>query len=260
MRYRIEVDVNKPILAGFFLERRERQPTWIGLKYEKLPNICYKCGVLNHETRSCTNMTEKQGPDFGAWLKAEDRSEFLLQWRENRALDDGLVDPMTQTPMSIDSVTYNKENDKEERLFQGIGKSAMETGEEWSTIQDNSQVKITRFQEEGDLGSGALKQVVKVCGSGLMDRRKEIERMGRINGPGNITGTNKKMAQMKRRSEGSLEEGWIAGKRKRLGGESVRDLANGRMETEEEVQERVDVCNQNTEVEAECAEHLRRKQ
>lgn len=53
LRYRIEIDINTPLVTGFFLDRRGRKPTWVSLKYERLPTICFKCGVLSHETREC---------------------------------------------------------------------------------------------------------------------------------------------------------------------------------------------------------------
>lgn len=89
MRYRIEIDVHKPLLTGFFLERIGRPPTWISLKYERLPNICFKCGVFSHDTRSCNinQSTTKTNTEFGSWLRAEDRSEFVPRWPECDAVE-----------------------------------------------------------------------------------------------------------------------------------------------------------------------------
>lgn len=76
-RLRIEIDTAKPILTGLFLRRLNRKPTWIYLKYEKLPNVCYRCGMLNHDTRhykSAASSTEKL---YDGWLKAEEQSTFI---------------------------------------------------------------------------------------------------------------------------------------------------------------------------------------
>lgn len=82
LRYRIELDVTKPILTGFFLERNGRKPTWIDLKYENLPNVCFKCGVLTHDTRSCKRLSDNLENEYGMWLKTKERAEFIPQWPE----------------------------------------------------------------------------------------------------------------------------------------------------------------------------------
>lgn len=77
LRYRIEIDVTRPIIPGFFLERIGKELTWISLKYEKLPILCFKCGVLTHDTRSCKVSSKTTNKDFGIWLKAEERNEYV---------------------------------------------------------------------------------------------------------------------------------------------------------------------------------------
>lgn len=39
VRFRIAMDITKPILPGFFLERMVRKHIWVPLKYVKLPNV-----------------------------------------------------------------------------------------------------------------------------------------------------------------------------------------------------------------------------
>lgn len=62
---RISMDMMKPILPGLFLKRIGRKPLWISMKYEKLPNVCYKCGRLNHETKNCKEMNINLERKFG---------------------------------------------------------------------------------------------------------------------------------------------------------------------------------------------------
>lgn len=57
MRYRVEIDTTKPILPEMFLRRINRKLIWIYLKYERLLNICYKCGIMKHEMRQCKELT-----------------------------------------------------------------------------------------------------------------------------------------------------------------------------------------------------------
>lgn len=44
MRVKLELDVTKAILPGLFLTRPNRNPTWVSMKYERLPLVCFQCG------------------------------------------------------------------------------------------------------------------------------------------------------------------------------------------------------------------------
>lgn len=51
LKYRVKVDTSKPLLPGFFLRRSGRKQIWVYMKYERLPNICFHCGKMTHDTR-----------------------------------------------------------------------------------------------------------------------------------------------------------------------------------------------------------------
>lgn len=77
-RIRIEVDYTKPLLPGVFLPCPNLNDLWIGLKYEKIYEICYKCGIITHEEKLCQGDTfylqNPHGVTFfatGSWLKPE---------------------------------------------------------------------------------------------------------------------------------------------------------------------------------------------
>ena len=48
----------------------------MSFKYERLPNICYWCGCLNHGDRDCDLWVESEGSltkesqAYGAWIRA----------------------------------------------------------------------------------------------------------------------------------------------------------------------------------------------
>ncbi|KAL9662854.1 hypothetical protein QQ045_027689 [Rhodiola kirilowii] len=52
-RFRLEIEVDKPILHGVFLAEEDREPVWIDYKYERLPMLCFKCERLTHESNKC---------------------------------------------------------------------------------------------------------------------------------------------------------------------------------------------------------------
>lgn len=53
LRIQIELDVLKLLMPGFFLPRKNLPHIWINFKYEKIANICYRCGIITHKDSSC---------------------------------------------------------------------------------------------------------------------------------------------------------------------------------------------------------------
>ncbi|KAF2305927.1 hypothetical protein GH714_008918 [Hevea brasiliensis] len=77
LRIRAEIHLDLPIKSGFYNSKADDTIEWIRLKYEKLPNVCYSCGLIGHIGRDCKNIeacVEKEQPKtmksmFGPWLK-----------------------------------------------------------------------------------------------------------------------------------------------------------------------------------------------
>jgi hypothetical protein len=78
IRLRIEIDISRPLNPGFFLPRPGLNDLWISLKYERLPEFCFSCGVIGHDCRFCgttqTKLKNQYGMKFiafGQWLCSE---------------------------------------------------------------------------------------------------------------------------------------------------------------------------------------------
>lgn len=54
----------------------------MSFKYERLPYLCYKCGILGHLNKNCSvkePVTQKiLGDLYGLWLKAEVEAALLI--------------------------------------------------------------------------------------------------------------------------------------------------------------------------------------
>lgn len=77
------MDVGKPIMSGLFLKRDGLKPAWVSFKYEKLPIVCYKCGRLAHDTKSCKIIINKKEQSYGSRLRAEDPSQNIPIWTDS---------------------------------------------------------------------------------------------------------------------------------------------------------------------------------
>nr|POE93141.1 hypothetical protein CFP56_40295 [Quercus suber] len=74
----VDVDISKPLIPRVFLPWPKLSDLWISLKYEKIANVCYKCGLIGHDEKFCHDecfvLENPHGISFraaGPWLRAE---------------------------------------------------------------------------------------------------------------------------------------------------------------------------------------------
>ena len=76
IRVRVAVDVTKPLCRGRMITWDQGRDNWVSFMYERLPNICYWCGLLSHDDKECEMwLRSKDGlsaeeQQFGPWLRA----------------------------------------------------------------------------------------------------------------------------------------------------------------------------------------------
>ncbi|KAL9679353.1 hypothetical protein QQ045_017211 [Rhodiola kirilowii] len=80
LRVRIELSVDEPIRRGLLLQFPDGEPDqWITFRYERLPNVFFRCGQLTHVTSRCgSNDRDLCGKRFGPWLRAESKVQVEL--------------------------------------------------------------------------------------------------------------------------------------------------------------------------------------
>ena len=61
MRLRVAVDISKPMCRGQKITMANGKEGWVSFKYERLPNICYWCGMLTHSDRDCLLWEKSRG-------------------------------------------------------------------------------------------------------------------------------------------------------------------------------------------------------
>ena len=77
LRVRVHLDVNKRLVRGKKITVEGGEGKWVNFKYERLPNFCYRCGLLNHTFKDCPengeerSRTEDEELQYGAWLRGD---------------------------------------------------------------------------------------------------------------------------------------------------------------------------------------------
>ncbi|KAF4357903.1 hypothetical protein G4B88_027787 [Cannabis sativa] len=71
VRFQVNIQLNKPIMVGVFLPMEEGVCLWCYFKYENLPCVCYKCGVVGHKESRCRRKRRMIADDFNRTERLE---------------------------------------------------------------------------------------------------------------------------------------------------------------------------------------------
>lgn len=86
LRFRIDIEMGKPIQAGYFLRNNSDDEHWVQFKYERLGDFCCKCGMLDHITGRCSfaklatimSVDGATAQLYGLWIKSEHGGDLLF--------------------------------------------------------------------------------------------------------------------------------------------------------------------------------------
>lgn len=71
IRIRVKMDISKPLRRGFIIKLGGGLKVWCPVQYEKLPDFCFRCGVIGHLKRECVSLTgigENETDPYRFWL------------------------------------------------------------------------------------------------------------------------------------------------------------------------------------------------
>ena len=77
LRVRVAIDVSEPLCRGRRVEFDEDKEGWMSFTYERMPNLCYWCGLLMHDEKDCAIWLRSKGTlsssdqQFGPWIRAD---------------------------------------------------------------------------------------------------------------------------------------------------------------------------------------------
>ena len=61
MQVRVTLDLNLPLCHGRVITLADGGKSWVAFKYERLPNLCYWCGRLDHDDKNCELWIQSKG-------------------------------------------------------------------------------------------------------------------------------------------------------------------------------------------------------
>jgi hypothetical protein len=73
IKIKVGINVHKPIPSGIHVANPTDGTTWVDFRYERLPQMCFKCGLVGHADTSCRHRaleTDTLAP-LGPWITAQ---------------------------------------------------------------------------------------------------------------------------------------------------------------------------------------------
>ena len=70
------IDITRPLCRGRIISLGFNDDRFVSFKYERLPNICYWCGMVSHDDKDCPLWLSSKGSlkvkdqQFGHWIRA----------------------------------------------------------------------------------------------------------------------------------------------------------------------------------------------
>ncbi|TXG52368.1 hypothetical protein EZV62_021537 [Acer yangbiense] len=126
MRVRIRMDITKPLKRCLRVDiMGDGTETIMILRYERLPNHCFKCGLIDHSTAeckeegSCSLVNGKEELPYGMWLRASgsqrksnyarNRGPFFPPAKIGNDLSDRVINSMSEPDQSQQQGTIDGE-------------------------------------------------------------------------------------------------------------------------------------------------------
>ncbi|XP_040932053.1 uncharacterized protein [Gossypium hirsutum] len=143
MRLKVKIDISKPLrrVVKFVSDAGEEM---IGvIKYERLPDFCYLCGLIGHTTRRCQNnragdVIEDSNLQYGSWM----RVPFVNPTQDRNRRRNG-VEIVKENANTTADKEESQTNSKVESGYSGL-KSNEKEGEEASITTSPVEQRINK--------------------------------------------------------------------------------------------------------------------
>ncbi|KAJ1406666.1 Zinc finger, CCHC-type [Sesbania bispinosa] len=122
IRTLVEIDSLKPLLPGITVGSKKDGLSWVDFKYERLPQFCYKCGLIGHEEDHCSietiivSVDDQDVQEFGPWMRASQVGLSVSKPHASLVMDNASEIEADPVPLEVSKshAMLSKENTCEE--------------------------------------------------------------------------------------------------------------------------------------------------
>jgi hypothetical protein len=86
IRIKVAIDVHKPITSGIHVGNPTDGTCWIDYRYEKLPQVCFNCGMIGHYDKLCRNQAldlDTLAP-LGPWIRSTQYGKRKIEAKDKK--------------------------------------------------------------------------------------------------------------------------------------------------------------------------------
>ncbi|GAU24560.1 hypothetical protein TSUD_149010 [Trifolium subterraneum] len=86
IKIKVAINVHQPIQTGILIGNHRDDTTWVDFRYEKLPQVCFKCGILGHSDRLCQNeaMNMEGSTPLGPWIRSNQYGRRVMEEKDKK--------------------------------------------------------------------------------------------------------------------------------------------------------------------------------
>jgi hypothetical protein len=86
IKIKVAINIHNPIQTSIHVGNPIDGTTWIDYRYEKLPQICYKCGIIGHADNLCQNLPLDTGNaiPLGPWIRSTQYGRRVLEAKDRK--------------------------------------------------------------------------------------------------------------------------------------------------------------------------------
>jgi hypothetical protein len=84
IKIKVAIDVHQPLQSGILIGNQRDGTHWIDFRFENLPQVCFKCGIVGHSDKLCMNepiYMENQAP-LGPWIRSNQYGRRILEEKD----------------------------------------------------------------------------------------------------------------------------------------------------------------------------------
>jgi hypothetical protein len=86
IKIKVAINIHNPITSGIHVGNPIDGTNWIDFRYEKLPQVCFKCGMLGHAENVCKNQAldlQTLAP-LGPWIRSTQYGKRKMEDKDKK--------------------------------------------------------------------------------------------------------------------------------------------------------------------------------